>query len=294
MAELIKISELTKQAFEFGKRDLEADEYRDKDGLIYCKNCKTARQKKFDDGSIIPQRCDCREKIFQEIHKDDEKMELNSKITTLLEKGDLTQYTNCNFNNDNKQTPNITQLAKKYVINFEDFKKNGNGLLFWGGIGTGKTFYALCIANALIRKLHRVKFTSLIKIVGNAQKFEQAEEYFNNLLCSELIIIDDLGTERTTSFAQEQIYKFIDNCYTRKIPLIVTTNLTPKILKEATIYDKSTISNDNDKENSINKDVAYARIYSRILARCYPVKVESKSRLNETKQNYEYMKKMLE
>lgn len=44
------------------------------------------------------------------------------------------------------------KYAHRYVEYFTEFQKNGQGLLFWGNVGTGKTFLAGCIANALMEK----------------------------------------------------------------------------------------------------------------------------------------------
>ncbi len=42
--------------------------------------------------------------------------------------------------------------AKRYVEHFSEMAQTGQGLLFWGNVGTGKTFLAGCIANALLEK----------------------------------------------------------------------------------------------------------------------------------------------
>jgi len=69
-----------------------------------------------------------------------------------------------------------------------------------------------------------------------------------------LLILDDLGIERSSDFAREQIYHVIDSHYRSKKPFLVTTNLTLQELKNPT-------------------DLAYQRIYDRILERCVPLKI---------------------
>ena len=44
------------------------------------------------------------------------------------------------------------KLAHNYVDNWEKMKSNSSGLLLWGDVGTGKSFFAGCIANALLEK----------------------------------------------------------------------------------------------------------------------------------------------
>lgn len=70
-----------------------------------------------------------------------------------------------------------------------------------------------------------------------------------------LLIIDDLGIERSSAFALEQVFNIIDSRYRCKKPMIVTTNLTMYELKHT--------------------DIAHARIYDRILERCTPVMVNN-------------------
>ena len=60
----------------------------------------------------------------------------------------LYDYT---FSKDNGINPEI-KLAHKYVSNWEEMKANASGLLIWGDVGTGKSFFAGCIANALLEK----------------------------------------------------------------------------------------------------------------------------------------------
>ena len=64
-----------------------------------------------------------------------------------------------------------------------------------------------------------------------------------------LLIIDDLGVERNSEFAREQVFHIIDSRYRSQLPMIVTTNLTLKELKDP-------------------GDLARARIYDRVLERC--------------------------
>lgn len=252
------INNISRNPFD-GKRQLYEDEYL-KDGLIYCKNCDTPRQVRFKENpdEIFPSQCNCKKEKYEEEEKALKQLEWQNKISNLRQEGIANpSYLNYTFANDDGQTPTTTAICKKYVENFESFRVKGSGLLFYGGVGTGKSYYALCIANALIDKGYPVVCTTLANVVKQAQGFENTDEYYNRLMRKSLIVIDDLGTERGTQFANEQIYKFIDGCYTHNIPLIVTTNFDPNTLTSATE----------------DKDVTYARIYSRIMSQCLAIKV---------------------
>ena len=48
-----------------------------------------------------------------------------------------------------ENTPYV-QMGKRYVNNWQQVKAENLGLLFWGDVGTGKSFLAACIANGLL------------------------------------------------------------------------------------------------------------------------------------------------
>ena len=120
--------------------------------------------------------------------------------------------------------------------------------------------------------------TSFVRILQEMQGFDrEREEAFTYKLNSvKLLIIDDLGAERSTDYALEKVYGIIDNRYRAKKPLILTTNLTLRQMQEAT-------------------DIRYTRIYDRIFEMCYPLEFSGVSwRKREAAQRYEETKKLLE
>ena len=90
-----------------------------------------------------------------------------------------------------------------------------------------------------------------------------------------LLIIDDLGVERSSEFALEQVFNVIDSRYRSKKPLIVTTNLTLTELNTPT-------------------DMAHRRIYDRILERCVPIRINNRNiRQDNASKNLEEAKRLL-
>lgn len=71
----------------------------------------------------------------------------------------------CIFEKDDGSLSQIGS-AKKYVETWPERRANNDGLLLWGGVGTGKTFYAACIANVLIEEGVSVLMTNLSKILN--------------------------------------------------------------------------------------------------------------------------------
>ncbi len=261
------------------------DEYIGDDGLIYCKKCRTARQQWFGKGTkvaiLAELRCDCLERESQkeayEQAIDEKKKQIEKARAEAIE---VATYRTFRFESDDGKTPKITKVAQKYVDMFDLMKQKGQGLMFWGAVGTGKTYLAMCIANALIDKQYRIKCTTLSQVVKQAQDFKNADEYLDEMKKCDCIVVDDVGTERGTAFANEQIFNFIDMCNIRNIPLIITTNLLPSELETAS------------KDTA---DLTFARIYSRILEKCYPIKVNEVNRREENaKSNKEKLNELLQ
>lgn len=250
-----------------------------KDGLIYCGKCNTKKQRVLVTPwgqSIVYCLCKCeiaeRNKELEEERKKEEFRYIeNLKIAGLRDRN----ITNFTFENAKNNT--YIEKAKRYCNNWETIYKNNNGLLLWGDVGTGKTFVASCIANYLLQKKVTVMMTSLIKITNDLQGFNIANknEYMDNLNKFKLLILDDLGAERQSDYALEQVFNVIDSRYKNEQPVIITTNLTLTELKNPT-------------------DQKYKRIYDRILEMCVPLKFEGTSqRLEKSKDKLEALRKIL-
>ena len=100
--------------------------------------------------------------------------------------------------------------------------------------------------------------TNFNTIIDDMFSLEDKTEYINALAQYELLILDDLGTERSSEYALGIVFSVIDRRYRSGRPLIVTTNLPRKQLKEETNIEKK-------------------RIYDRILEMCVPLYVGGSS-----------------
>lgn len=242
--------------------------------VAICKNCGEPTQVKYIDlPHVVPFSCKCKREELQcqaQIEKTKKMEEARQKAIP------IKKYRAFTFQNDDMQNAKISRYLKKYVAKFEEIKTKGLGLLLFGSVGTGKTYYAYCIANALIDAGYAVATTTLTEVIKIAQNFDrEAERNIYKILNNDVILIDDIGTERQTSFAYEQIFNFIDKATAYNKILILTTNLTLEELEES-------------KQNST--DISYARIFSRILEKCLPIRVEMPDRRDTLKEkNREYM-----
>ncbi len=133
------------------------------------------------------------------------------------------------------------QKAHEYVAHWEEMKAKSLGLLLWGDVGTGKSFFAGCIANALVDKGVPVLMTNFSRILNTLTGMysDDRSQFIDSFNKYSLLIIDDLGIERSSEFALEQVFNVIDSRYRSKKPLIVTTNLTLDELKASERSGKS-------------------------------------------------------
>ena len=135
----------------------------------------------------------------------------------------------------------VMHKAKSYVDNWEETKRNHIGCLFWGPVGTGKSYIAGCIANELLKQEVTVKMTNFNTIIDDIFPLVDKTEYINALASYQLLIIDDLGVERNSEYALGIIFSIIDRRIRSGRPLIITTNLPLKEIKSETMLDKRRI-----------------------------------------------------
>lgn len=251
-----------------------------KDGLLYCGKCHTQKQTRVELlGQIRVLSCICKceaEKIKEEQEARARKEALN-RVRRLKRMGfpdsEMSKWT---FAKDDNSNEKISQMARKYVECFEELKAKGKGLLLYGSVGTGKTFISACIANALIEQGHPCLVTNFARLTNTISgMYEDKQKYIDSMNQFDLVVIDDLASERDTEYMGEIVQSIIDARYRSRKPLIVTTNLTSDELKHP-------------------QDVRKQRIYSRLFEMCVPVEVKGKDRRKDRlRQDYKDMEQML-
>lgn len=258
-----------------------ADDYTDDDtGLLMCGQCHTKKQKKISflgEERIVGCLCRCAAEKLEKEHEEYRVKEELLNIQKMKSAGlqDRTFY-NYTFDRCDASQENAV-YAKRYVEHFAEMAQTGQGLLFWGNVGTGKTFLAGCIANALLEQKIPVLMTSFPKILNALGGLYSSErnEYLASLNRYTLLVIDDMGIERESQYTIETVYTVIDERYKSGKPFIITTNIQLDVLKSP-------------------QDVEHARIYDRIMERCMPVFFGGKNYRSELGQgNRDTAKKIL-
>lgn len=260
---------------------LREGEYLDKSGLLYCNKCRTPRQKRIEIlGKIMEPRCMCACQTAdyerrEQMRKHREFLDMVSRNRSIgLPDPELRKHT---FENDLGYNPKQTEMAKNYVRHWEELQETASGLLLWGSVGTGKSFLAGCIANALLDKGVPVIMTNFARLLNRLTDMYAGDRnaYIDSFKRYPLMIIDDLGVERNSEFAREQVFSVIDSRYRSQLPMIVTTNLSLQELQHPA-------------------DLSRARIYDRILERCTPIRVNDQNiRERNKKANIESAKQIL-
>ena len=264
----------------------EDGDWRDEEGLLVCHVCGKRKEIKrnipYLGVRVHPIMCDCGKKEYER-KEEIRKMREEQKIVDDLFKYSLIddRFKISTFENF-KETKNNAQplrTAKNYVDSFDEMYARNKGLLFYGEPGTGKTYMASCIANALLKKRVPLIVTSILKLTSASGPFsKEAEEQallLRKMNAARLLFIDDLGSERGSDYKLEQVFEVIDSRYGAKKPMIVTTNMTLEQMQ---------------KENDIRRK----RIYQRIIEVCFPVKFSGTSwRLKVASSDYEEIEKIL-
>lgn len=260
----------------------EGDYY--KNGCLYCGKCHT--KKEFVSMILnrqlrVPVLCSCEaakaEKLRQERLAEEEAQRIRMQKASCIHDRALL---NATFENADLSSGWV-KTARKYVETWNRQKETNTGLLLYGGIGTGKTFCAGCIANALIEKDVPVLMTSFPKILNTLCGLysEDKNGFLSEIMKYHLLIIDDFGIERDTEYAREQVYGVIDERYKTGLPLIVTTNKSLEEMKNPS-------------------DMMRCRIYDRVLSMCVPFyfpgesrrKAEAERKTKDAREFFKYVK----
>lgn len=252
--------------------------------ILYCGKCKQPRRKYREIGGVTrltTEMCKCELEATDERRRKEEeakRMERASELRRVSLMDEKFKASTFDTFQETQYNARALKLAKSYCDRFPEMLKKNQGLLFYGGVGTGKTFLTACIANSVLNQCYSVIMISFSKILKNLSPFGSQEEEMLIKRLSEvtLCIIDDLGVESGTDTALSKMYDIIDSRYRSGKPTIFSTNVPFLQMQQA-------------------DDIRYVRIYDRIFEMCYPIQMDGPSwRKKTAAQNFDEMKKLLE
>ncbi len=190
---------------------------------IYC--CPRCR----DSGYLRDGRmCTC----LKELYEAERKAELNAALALSAE--NFADFRLDYYTGEARECMELTlNTAQAYAAGFGPDSPN---LLFQGGTGLGKTFLSGCIAKTVSARGFSVVYETAQRAFGafeeqkfsrEADTYAQASEKVKRILCCDLLILDDLGTELTTSFTQSALYNIINSRLSESgTKTVISTNLS--------------------------------------------------------------------
>lgn len=239
-------------------------DFLDADGYLVCHVCKERKQLLIDVPILggekkVPRMCACARREYAQINAKAAQAELEAALDRIGSSGlGDPNYRLPRFTRDDRKNPEASDTCIKYVRNWEWALERGMGMLMYGNVGTGKSFLAACIVNELVEKGVLAFMTTTARIVAAAQS-SSPNSVLQQLSRAKLLVLDDLGMERDNEFGNEVINSLIDSRYVARLPVIVTTNFSPQMVK------------DKDK-------LFYDRIFDRLLERSKTIFVDGPQR----------------
>ena len=228
------IEEIRKESrnLEIIKREELAKNGYPEDYLLIKYNCDVCRDEGFVDGVM----CKCFERTLkEEAYK-------YSNLPLLM---DSRTFDNFNLelypDDESDLSPRkvmtaVFEYCKDYADTYNDKSEN---LFLYGGTGLGKTFVSSCIAKSVLEKGYSVFYQPAYKIFPIFEELRfgdrdrdilrmQTDEIFK----TDLLIIDDLGTELTTSYTAEVFFDLLNSRINDKKQTIINTNLSLAEIKK--------------------------------------------------------------
>ena len=182
-----------------------------------------------DTGYIENEKCHClRQRMIDEMYQ-------QSNLREILNTENFSTLSYQYYDADNLEKMKVAiETCKKFTENFD---KTFENILLCGTVGIGKTFLSNCIAKEILDQGHSVLYLSAFQLFdlmakhsfsGNAPKDGDFAKQYPHIFDSDLLIIDDLGTELINSFTVAGFFLVINERILRKKSTLISTNLSPE------------------------------------------------------------------
>lgn len=197
------------------------------DGGDMCPKCR-------DTGYAGVKMCDC----LMELYKAEQQMSLSSLLKLgdeTFDSFDLSNYSDAAAPDTGVSPRRSMEIIYETCVEYaRKFGKKSMNLFFNGSPGLGKTFLSACIARVVSENGSSVVYDMASSVFSKFEdaKFtrtddlEEARAEVRRYLECDLLILDDLGTEMTTSFTVSTLYEIINSRLVTDRKTIVNSNLT--------------------------------------------------------------------
>ncbi|MCO5215145.1 MAG: ATP-binding protein [Thermomicrobiales bacterium] len=161
--------------------------------------------------------CDCRKQ-----------QKAVERIDRLRKLSNLSAFTGTSFA-DFEIVPGTQQALEEAMAFAQD--PTQRWLVLSGPVGVGKTHLAVAIAHFVIEQGMNAYFAAVPDLMDHlrstfAPGSEDAyDDRFEEIRNAQLLVLDDLGTENATPWAQEKLYQIINHRYVERLPTVITTNV---------------------------------------------------------------------
>lgn len=160
------------------------------------------------------------------------------KAASLLEKSEMPErLARCTLDSFD---PSYSRSARRglsaveeYLRSWSEHRKEGRGLYLCGGVGSGKTHLAGGLAHDLIgREQVPTLFHTAPELLDRLRPSAANEgaDWSSWAMNAELLVLDDLGAEKSTEWARERLFVLVNHRYRRSLPTVYTSNVGPKEL----------------------------------------------------------------
>lgn len=178
-----------------------------------------------DTGYIDNEKCSCfKQRVIQRLYA-------QSNINKLSEEANFSIMSEDYYTGEDlDHFRGAVKTSKEFIKNFETLYPN---LLFYGTVGTGKSFLSICIAKEILDMGHSVLYFSAAPLFSLLQttsfdfkKSDELSSLLDDLFNTDLLIIDDLGTEHVTNNSIPQLFTIINERMNRNRSTLITTNFS--------------------------------------------------------------------
>jgi DNA replication protein DnaC len=175
-----------------------------------------------DFGRAVP--CSCRQQVL-----------LEKRVRALQERSSLSTLHRLTFETFIPEPSHLPPAIAYNVHRAYDtcvyYAQEPDGwLVLTGTYGCGKTHLAAAIANARVSMGEPAIFMVIpdlldhLRAAYNPSSDMRYDDLFEQLRNTPLLILDDLGTQSSTPWAQEKLFQLLNHRYTARLPTVITTN----------------------------------------------------------------------